>query len=129
MKSLVSAVGVIFLFLVVAIPSHAHHAFATFFHMNQTVEIEGTVKSFKMVNPHGQMIVEVTEANGSKSLWNITPKPGGQAGLKTGMWVGTKVKVEGNPARKEGAKAMAGERITLADGTVVRLGGRGNVPN
>jgi hypothetical protein len=113
--------------------------------MDRYVEIEGVVKSVKIVNPHSEMTVEVTETDGSKSLWRITASAGGIVGLqrlgwKNGMLVGTRVKVEGHPPRKEGGKGMAGGKVTLMEkttlpdgkeypaGTEMWLGGGGGVP-
>ena len=45
----------------VAAPLLAHHSFNTFFDISRTVQIEGVVKSFKLVSPHSEMIVEVTD--------------------------------------------------------------------
>ena len=126
-------------------PAYAHHSFYTFYYMDKYVEIEGVVKSLKIVNPHSEMTVEVTEADGAKSLWRITASAGGVVGLqkigwKNGMLVGTRVKVEGHPARKEGGTGMAGgkvtfmEKATLPDGkeypagTILWLGGGGGIP-
>src|SRR5262245_41253271 len=56
------------------IPALAHHSFTSFWYTDRTVEITGIVKTVKLVNPHANMTVEVTEANGEKSLWSITSK-------------------------------------------------------
>ena len=48
----------------VAAPAWAHHSFNTFYDMSRTVQIEGVVKSFKLVSPHSEMIVDVTDASG-----------------------------------------------------------------
>ena len=108
--------------------AEAHHSFTAFWHVDREVEITGIVKSVKLVNPHSEMIVEVTEANGAKSLWTITSRATG-TGILQGGWtsetvpVGTRVKVVGHPSRKEGAKALAAGTITLPDGKQVCFGG------
>ena len=48
----------------VAVPASAHHSFNTFYDMSRTVQIEGVVKSFRLVSPHSEMIVEVPDAGG-----------------------------------------------------------------
>ena len=128
-----------------AVPAVAHHSFYTFYYMDKTMEIEGTVKSLKIVNPHSEMTVEVTDKDGTKVLWRITATAGGIVGLqkvgwKAGMLVGTRVKVEGHPPRKEGGTGLAGGKVTLLDkatlpdgkeypaGTVLWLGGGGGIP-
>ena len=111
----------------VAAPLLAHHSFNTFFDISRTVQIEGVVKSFKLVSPHSEMIVEVTDASGKAVEWRITARTGAvaarQAGWKTEEFVGKKVKVEGNPTRREGGTAMAAGVVTFPDGKVVCLGG------
>ncbi len=110
-----------------AVPLLAHHSFNTFFDISRTVQIEGVVKSFKLVSPHSEMIVEVTDATGKVVDWRITARTGAvaarQAGWKTEEFVGKKVKVEGNPTRREGGTAMAAGVVTFPDGKVVCLGG------
>jgi hypothetical protein len=101
--------------------------------MDRTVEITGIVKSVKLVNPHANMTVEVTEANGEKSIWSITSR-GSVSALRQAGWkedtvtIGMQIKIEGNPSRKEGAKGLAAGKITKPDGSVVWFGGGGNVP-
>ncbi len=125
-----AAVWVVVLFA--AIPALAHHSFTTFWHMDQTVRITGIVRSTWIINPHGELTVEVSEPNGETSLWYITSRGPAQAtrraGWENGLLVGETVTVEGSPSRKEGAKALAAGKVTLADGKVMWLGGGGGVP-
>ena len=122
------------LLLVGTIPASAHHSFTSFWYMDRTASIEGVVTEVKLVNPHPSMFVEVTEANGTKSVWHITGRATGSGILKAGWTaetvpVGTRVKVEGLPSRKEGAKTLAAGKITkLQDGSVVWFGGGGGIP-
>ena len=119
--------------LLAGIPALAHHSFTSFWYMDKTVEITGVVMSVKLVNPHPEMKIEVTEPSGQKSIWNITGRATGSGILKAGWTaetipVGTKVKVEGAPSRKEGARALAAGKITKPDGSVVWFGGGGGIP-
>ena len=120
-------------FLLGTIPVSAHHSFNSFWYMDKTATIEGVVTEIKLVNPHPEMKVEVIEANGQKTIWNITGRATGSGILKAGwtpetLPVGTKIKVEGSPSRKEGAKALAAGKITKADGSIVWFGGGGGIP-
>lgn len=132
MRSYISAVLAV-MFLMVTVPALAHHSFTSFWYTDKTVEITGIVKSVKLVNPHANMTVEVTEANGEKAIWSITSK-GSVSALRSAGWkedtvtIGMKIKIEGNPSRKEGAKGLAAGKITRSDGSVVWFGGGGNVP-
>ena len=125
MKLILSAALVAVLFL--SIPALAHHSFNTFFDMSKTVQIEGVVKSFKLVSPHSEMVVEVTNPAGTVDVWRITARTGAvnakKAGWKVEDFIGKKVKVEGNPTRKDGGTAMAAGVITFPDGKVICLGG------
>lgn len=119
--------------LLAGIPALAHHSFTSFWYMDKTVEITGVVVSVKLVNPHPEMKIEVTEANGQKSIWNVTGRATGSGILKAGWTpetipVGLKVKVEGAPSRKEGARALAAGKITKPDGSIVWFGGGGGIP-
>ena len=113
--------------VVVAVPAWAHHSFNTFYDMSRTVQIEGVVKSFKLVSPHSEMIVEVTDASGKPVEWRITARTGAvnakREGWKTEDFIGKKVKIAGNPTRREGGTAMAAGVVTFPDGKVVCLGG------
>ena len=110
-----------------AVPVNAHHSFNTFFDMSRTVQIEGIVKSFKLVSPHSEMIVDVADAGGKAVTWRITAMTGAvnarREGWKVEDFIGKKVKVEGNPTRREGGTAMAAGVVTFEDGKVVCLGG------
>ena len=126
MKRLLSAVAVAC--AAVAVPIQAHHSFNTFFDMSRTVEIEGVVTSFKLVSPHSEMLVDVPDAAGKPVTWRITARTGAVAAKREGWkpedFIGKKVKVEGNPTRREGGTAMAAGVVTFLDGgKVVCLGG------
>jgi len=111
----------------VAVPARAHHSFNTFYDMSRTVQIEGVVKSFRLVSPHSEMIVEVPDGAGKMVEWRITARTGAvnakREGWKVEDFVGKKIKVAGNPTRREGGTAMAAGVVTFEDGKVVCLGG------
>jgi hypothetical protein len=121
--SVVLAAGLV----IATIPLSAHHSFVSFWHMDKTVTITGVVKAVKLVNPHANMVVEVTDANGQKSDWSITSR-GSVSTLRKLGWkedtvpVGMRVTIEGNPSRNEGAKGLAAGKITRPDGSVVSFG-------
>ena len=112
------------LLLMLTIPVLAHHSAGNFWYTDRNVQVQGAVKSVKIINPHPEMVIEVTEANGEKSTWRITG--GGnasgmiRAGWKNGtLPVGMLVKVEGHPSRTEGAKALLAGKVTTPDGKVL----------
>jgi hypothetical protein len=126
MKLILSAALVV-VFVMLSIPAQAHHSFNTFFDMSKTVQVEGVVKSFKLISPHSEMVLEATDAAGKVAVWRITARTGAvnakKAGWKVEEFIGKKVKVEGNPTRKEGGTAMAAGVVTFPDGRIVCLGG------
>ena len=126
MKLCLSALSVV-AWVALAVPAMAHHSFNTFFDMSRTVQIEGIVKSFRLVSPHSEMMLDVPDAGGKVATWRITARTGAvnarREGWKVEDFIGKKVKVEGNPTRREGGTAMAAGVITFEDGKVVCLGG------
>ena len=120
--------ALVVMFAMWSLTAEAHHSFTAFWHTDREVEITGIVTSVKLVNPHSEMLVEVSEPDGRKSIWTITSRATG-TGILQGGWtkatvpVGTRVKVVGHPSRKEGAKALAAGTITLPDGKQVCFGG------
>jgi len=113
---------------VLALPATAHHSFNIFFDMSRTIEIEGVVTSFRLVNPHAEMLIEVPDAGGEAVTWRITARTGPVAAMREGWrpedFIGKQVTVEGNPTRREGGTAMSAGVVTFAeDGRVVCLGG------
>ena len=115
-------------------PVSAHHSFTAFWFMDRMNTIEGTVVELKIVNPHPTLTVEVTNAQGQKELWTITARATATAMVKGGwtpetLPVGTRVKVEGAPSRREGTKALAAGPFTrLTDGKLLSFGGSGDIP-
>jgi len=111
-----------------AFPAMAHHSFNVFFDMSRTIEIEGVVTSFRLVNPHAEMLIDVPDAEGNPVTWRITARTGPAEARREGWvpedFVGQQVTVEGNPTRREGGTAMSAGVVTFADdGRVVCLGG------
>ncbi len=119
--------------LVMILPVEAHHSFTNFWHMDRTVMITGVVTSLKLINPHPELIVEVTTESGDRETWTITGRATGTGILRAG-WdidtvpVGVTVTVDGNPSRREGARALAAGRIIFEDGNEVWFGGGGGIP-
>jgi hypothetical protein len=125
MKGFAAAILAV-MFLIPSIPADAHHSFNTFWFMDKTMEIQGVVKSFRLVSPHSEMMVEVEE-DGKPVMWRITAKTGAVNARKEGWkpedFIGKKVKIQGNPPRRADAKSMVAGVVTFPDGKVVCLGG------
>ena len=116
-------VGVI---LMLNVPLQAHHSIPVYWDDKTTIEITGVVKQMKIINPHSELIVTVTAANGEKEDWIGVSGQATQM-IKAGwtnetLKAGTAVKVEGAPPRKQGAKGILVRKITLPDGRVLTSG-------
>ena len=114
------------LLLLPMVPVEAHHSASSFWHTDRTTVIEGVVKSVNIVNPHPEVVVEVTEANGEKSDWYLSGSGNASAWIRSGwtddtLPAGMAVKVEGNPSLREGSKALLVGRqgITHPDGSPI----------
>jgi hypothetical protein len=56
--------------LAVAGAAHAHHSQVGIFDSKQTIEVTGVIKSVSWRNPHGQILLEVTNDDGSVTEWD-----------------------------------------------------------
>ena len=112
--------------LMLSIPLWAHHSISGFWDEASTIEVNGVVKRLRVVNPHAEIVVTVTNASGQKEDWI------GVAGMASQMikagWnndilkVGTEVRLEGAAPRQKGAKGILVRKITLPDGRVLTSG-------
>jgi hypothetical protein len=100
-------------------PAVAHHSGAMF-DEEQEVTLEGVVKEFQYTNPHSWLLIEVTNADGSVTVWGFEaegPSTLLRAGIrKSDLVPGDKVKVVGHPM-KDGRPAAAWISLTKDDGT------------
>lgn len=49
--------------------AQAHHSFAVFFDPAKSVTITGKVTAFRFTNPHGLVVLSVTDAQGKVTEW------------------------------------------------------------
>jgi len=57
--------------LVAAVPALAHHAVAAQYDLDKPIEFSGTVVRMEFVNPHSMLHLEVTNPDGSKTVWKF----------------------------------------------------------
>jgi len=50
----------------------AHHSTAGLYNEDELVEISGTVKEWRFINPHPSLIIEVRAGNGELQEWDIS---------------------------------------------------------
>ncbi len=98
----------------------AHHSFAAEFDSNSPIEFTGTVKQIEWFNPHGFMQVEVTNDDGTDSIYRIII--GAPVSLYRQGWSqdsvppGTVVSFTGSRAKNPDSRNVNG-RVTGPDGT------------
>ena len=51
--------------------AQAHHSFAVFFDPAKSVTITGKVTAFRFTNPHGLVVLSVTDAQGKVTDWRV----------------------------------------------------------
>ena len=116
-----------FLMIVLAgtlVPSSAalaHHGAASFFDQTRTIEVKGTVKEWRFVNPHPVLRLEVTEPSGDKVDYVVSFGPAGATILRRRGFsaatfrVGEVIIAKGNPSRAPGSRGIDGS-ATREDG-------------
>jgi hypothetical protein len=83
--------------------ARAHHATSAYYLVNQTAEITGIVKDYRLVNPHLRMEVDVTDETGETATWLFEGPVAGD--LRRAGWtqdsleMGETITVTFNPAR------------------------------
>lgn len=103
-------------------PARAHHS-ATMFEETKTITVTGVVKEFQWTNPHSWLIVEVTNPDGTTTLWGFEaegPSTLQRAGIRrTDFAPGTKLTITGRPMKDGRPAAIWVEAIR--DGDVKRF--------
>lgn len=108
--------------LALAGAAHAHHSFATQYDANAPVTLTGVVTKVEWTNPHARFYVDVADADGNVTNWNLelaSPNVLRRNGWsRDSLKVGDEVMVEGSAARS-GAKMANARTVRLADGSRV----------
>jgi DNA/RNA endonuclease YhcR with UshA esterase domain len=126
MRKLVLAIAGV---LCAAVPLPAHHSVAGEYDVNKPVTIKGTVSKLEWTNPHSRIYVDVKDAGGKVTTWNI--ELAARTALtrqgRTGrsVTIGANVTGEGDLARSGVAGGHA-RTVVLADGTKVFSGANDN---
>ncbi|HEX5049642.1 MAG TPA: DUF6152 family protein [Gammaproteobacteria bacterium] len=104
----------------------AHHSNSAY-QVDKIIELKGTVKEWRWMNPHTWLYLTVKGPDGKDQEWQIEGRPPGilsRAGWsKTILQQGEVVTVHASPS-KNGAPVGIIARVTKADGTVL-----GNAPD
>jgi len=113
--------------LEVPVLADAHHSTQISYHMDRTIELDGTVTGVRFRNPHSQLFFDVTDEKGNVVHW--IAEMGSPGNWRREGWnndtfaPGTVIHVSIHPSRS-GEPLGAPESITLPDGTVVSQAGR-----
>jgi hypothetical protein len=108
------------LLIVSAETASGHHSFAAEFDDSRTIEVQGVVTEFHLVNPHATMFMKVRDEAGTTVTWEV--EFAGRLNLAKGGWTpstikaGERVTVTGNPTHS-GSRRLAFRRLVRADGT------------
>jgi hypothetical protein len=103
-----------------ALPVFAHHSFAAEYDSTKPVELKGVVTKVEWTNPHARFYVDVKDANGKITNWNLelaSPNV-----LSRNGWTRHSLK-EGDTVTVQGSKAKDGDNLANAR-TVVLADGR-----
>lgn len=104
-------------------PVLAHHSKANF--LNETIVLEGEVVTFTWANPHAIFSMNVTDASGNTTLWDI--EAGATPTLARSGWTpdilrsGDRVTVRAQPDRNRARPFAAMQSVLKSDGTVLSL--------
>jgi hypothetical protein len=105
-----------------AAPAFAHHSFAAEYDAAKPVTLTGTVTKVEWTNPHARFYINVKNADGTTTNWNLelaSPNYLKRAGWSSeSLKQGDVVTVEGSLARS-GVNMANARSVTLADGRKV----------
>jgi hypothetical protein len=108
--------------LLVPTMASAHHSFAVFFDPSKDISITGKVTAFRFTNPHGLVVMDVTDAQGRVREWRA--ETNAPAVLVRRGWTrdaikpGDTITIEGWPSR-DGKPYIRLRRATRPDGSLV----------
>ena len=117
--------------LLAAIPMFAHHSFSAEYDQSKTVKLTGKMIQFDWVNPHSWVHVEVTNPDGTKTIWkgetppvNVLYRNGWTKPLVEEMVKKGEIVTISGPPAKDGSNHIFSTGLTRQDGvTVLGLSG------
>ncbi len=102
--------------------ARAHHSFAVYFDASKEVTIRGKVTAFRFTNPHGLVVLDVTDAQGRVREWRAeTNAPvvlQRRGWTRSSFSAGVEITLTGWPSRA-GKPYMRLRRAVHADGRLI----------
>ena len=104
----------------------AHHSHAPFYNLDEIVEITGVVKSFLLINPHPEIVIEVTGSDGEPAEVIVYAQAYAGQMREMGGWtedsvkIGQTITVVGHPGRSSVSSVM-GQTTTTPSGDVLTM--------
>ena len=124
-------VGAAFGMLLAALPVLAHHSFAAEFDVSKPVTLKGKFVRMDWVNPHSQILIDVTDADGKVATWSCEALPPNslyrQGWRKDSLKPGQEIEIEGFQA-KDGTSSMWTRSVKTADGRRMFAGNADALP-
>jgi hypothetical protein len=125
------ALGVAVFALLVSLPLSAHHSFSSEYDSSKVVTLSGKMVNFEWVNPHSWIHVEVTNPDGTKTIWkgetppvNVLYRNGWTKPLVEDMVKKGEMVTLRGIAAKDGSNHVFAQGVTRSDGkTVLGLSG------
>jgi len=122
--------------LLASSPAPAHHSLTLHYDSTRPMQLTGKVVSWKLQNPHVEVVLEVRNSRGAVETWLVETIPATRAAsvtpalTDTTLKPGDIVKFNGWPA-KDGSRRLSGNSMTLPSGqeVLLRPGYAGGAPN
>ena len=106
-------------------PAHAHHSQAGIFDSRKTIEVSGVVKAVSWRNPHGQILLAVTDEKGRETVWDAETasisilRNRGVDG--SSIRVGDRITIAGSPSMRSRPEILA-RSVLLPNGNEFTFG-------
>ena len=119
--------------LCLVVQAFAHHSFAAEYDEKKVITLKGVVTKFEWMNPHVRFYVDVKDASGIVTNWDLelmSPNTLKRAGWDSkALKVGDEVVVTAYMAKDGSKRGNARGSVTLADGRKIFAGDARNGDN